>query len=109
MTTLTPAEVTALRTAMGLSQAHLADMLGINVRSVRAWESGKQGMSPSSSQAVRDLLAQHLDLTAAMLDADTPVAIIRDMPADQVPPRGWYLAAAGRAIATDPDLMVDWA
>lgn len=25
-----------------------------------------------------------------------------------VMPRGWYLAAAGRAIAEDPYLMVEW-
>lgn len=107
--TLTPAEVAALRTALGLSQDQLGRMLGVNVRSVRSWESGRDRVSGSSADAVRALAARHDALTTQMLEADVPVAVDRGMPADAIPPRAWYLAAAGRAMLADPDLMVEWA
>ena len=107
--TLTPAEVAALRTTMGLSQDQLGRMLGVNVRSVRSWESGRDRVSESSADALRALVDRHEALVAEMLDADVPVAVTRNRPADAIPPRGWYLAAAGRAMLAEPDLMVDWA
>lgn len=105
---MSAAEVAALRTALGLSQDHLARMLGVNVRTVRAWESGRHAMSESAAVAVRELVAVHTALVAEMLDADAVVSITRDAGEDALPPRGWYLAAAGRAMLTEPDLMVGW-
>ena len=45
----------------------------------------------------------------AVLADGSPVAIARDTPPDATPPRGWHLAAAGRAMLTQPDLTVEWA
>lgn len=103
---LSAAEVAALRTSMGLSQAHLADMLGVNVRTVRSWESGRDKTSPSSSAALWGLLRRHQALTASFLEAGGVVGVSRE--AEGIPPRGWYLAAAGRAMTVEPDLMVEW-
>ena len=106
--TLSPAEASALRTLMGLSQDHLAAMLGVHRRTVRSWESGRDRTSPSSSAAVRALVSRHDELVAQCLDATEVIGITRDVDVDTIPPRGWYLAAAGRAMGADPDLMIEW-
>ena len=36
-----------------------------------------------------------------------PIGIVRDV-GDAIPPRGWYLAAAGQALAVEPNLSVEW-
>ena len=105
---MTPAEVAALRTAMGLSQDQLADMLSVNVRTVRSWESGGQSVSDVSGAALLGLVERHEHLVDCMLADGSPVAITRDTPPDATPPRGWHLAAAGRAMLTQPDLTVEW-
>ena len=109
MEILSAAEVAALRTAMGLSSDQLAAMLGVNPRTVRSWESGRDRLSASSSGAVRTLLARHNALVEDYLATDATIHIPRAMDSDAVPPRGWFLAAAGRAMADEPDLMVEWA
>ena len=106
--TMTPAEVAALRTAMGLSQDQLADMLSVNVRTVRSWESGRQSVSDVSGAALLGLVERHEHLVDCMLADGSPVAIARDTPPDAAPPRGWHLAAAGRAMLAKPDLTVEW-
>ena len=107
--TMAPAEVAALRTAMGLSQDQLADMLSVNVRTVRSWESGRQAVSDGSGAALLGLVERQQQLVDQMLSDGSPIAIARDTPPDATPPRGWHLAAAGRAMLTKPDLMVEWA
>ena len=107
--TMAPAEVAALRTAMGLSQDQLADMLSVNVRTVRSWESGRQAVSDGSGAALLGLVERQQQLVDQMLSDGSPVAIARDTPPDAAPPRGWHLAAAGRAMLAQPDLMVEWA
>ena len=106
--TMTPAEVAALRTAMGLSQDQLADMLSVNVRTVRSWESGRQAVSDGSGAALLGLVERHEQLVDQMLTDGSPVAIARDTPPDATTPRGWHLAAAGRAMLAQPDLTVEW-
>ena len=105
---VTPAEVAALRHMMGLSQDHMARLLGVNVRTVRSWESGRDVLSESSADAVWALARRHDDLVRRYLDAGVEIGIERDMGADASPPRGWYLAAAGRAMVAEPGLMVGW-
>ena len=106
--TMAPAEVAALRTAMGLSQDQLADMLSVNVRTVRSWESGRQAVSDGSGAALWGLVERHEQLIDQMLADGSPVAITRDTPPDATTPRGWHLAAAGRAMLAQPDLTVEW-
>ena len=105
---LSPAEVSAHRHAMGLSLDQMAAMLGVNRRTVRSWESGRDRLSASSAAALLDLVGRHVELVGRMASAGVPVVVPRDVPVDAVPPRGWVLAAAGAALRVEPDLMVDW-
>ena len=104
-----PAEVAALRHALGLSGDQMAAMLGVNPRTVRSWESGRDGLSATAQAAVWALARRHDDLVSEMLTAEVPVVIRREQSAGDVPPRGWFLAAAGRALLEDPDVSIDWA
>ena len=104
---MSPAEVAALRTLMGLSQTQLAEALDRNPRVTRAWETGEYRIGGESIARMWALKGRHDELVAAMLDADT-VAAVPAQPRDGDMPRGWYLAAAGRAIDVAPDLMVEW-
>ena len=108
--TMSAAEVAALRTLMGLSLDQLADAIGRNRRVVRYWEAGRYAPNAESVEALWALKARHDDLVAEMLDVEETVRVPRrhDAPSDGAMPRGWYLAAAGRAIAEDPYLMVEW-
>lgn len=104
---LSPAEVAALRHAMGLSLDQMAAMLGVHPRTVRSWESGRDRTSRTSSAAIWALADRHTALVRQMVDAGVSVAIVRDQDADEAPPRGWYLAAAGRALLAG-EVEVDW-
>lgn len=108
MSTMSPAEVAAVRHMMGLSLDAFARMLSVHPRTVRSWESGRDLLSQSATEAVRALVRQHDELVEAYLAAGVPIGIARSMETDATPPRGWYLAAAGRALAEEPDTMVAW-
>ena len=105
-TDTSPAEVASLRTLMGLSQDRLADLLGRNRRVVRAWESGEYRIGPESVERLKALRDEHDKLVARMINPESTVVIPR-RPHDPYP-RGWYLAAAGRAMAAAPYLIVEW-
>ena len=105
---MSPAEVAALRHMLGLSLDAFARVLGVNPRTVRAWENGRDDMSETSSQAVWALARRHDELVREYANAEAVIVIDRDMPTTANPPRGWYLAAAGRAMLMAPDLMVEW-
>lgn len=104
---MSPAEVASLRHMMGLSLDAFAALLEVNPRTVRAWESGRDALSSTSEAAVWELVRRHDALVSEYLDAEVPIAIRRDMGA-AIPPRGWYLSAAGRAMHEEPDLMIGW-
>jgi transcriptional regulator with XRE-family HTH domain len=70
---LSPAEVSAHRHAMGLSLDQMAAMLGVNPRTVRSWESGRDRLSASSAAALLDLVGRHGELVGRMV-ADGVVA-----------------------------------
>ena len=103
-----PAEVAALRHALGLSGDQMAAMLGVNPRTVRSWESGRDRLSESARVAVWDLARRHDALVDQMLAADVPIAIRREQSTGDLPPRGWFLAAAGRALLADPEVSIEW-
>lgn len=106
----TAAEIAAIRTAIGLSLDQFADALGVNPRTCRSWESGRDAVSSTAAGAITTLADEHTALVAAILDSETPVVITRDRATytDKPRPRAWYLAAAGRALLADPDVEVDW-
>lgn len=106
MDRLTGAEFAARRHLLGLTLDQLAAVLGVNPRTVRAWESGRDLIPPRISLEFVVLIDEHTALVRQMLDADVPVCIPRDGAAPH--PRGWHVAAAARAIAVEPDLIVEW-
>ncbi|HEY6252554.1 MAG TPA: helix-turn-helix domain-containing protein [Candidatus Angelobacter sp.] len=63
-------ELTSIRSRLGLSQEHMARLLGVSFASVNRWEGGHS----SPSGPTRDL---YLALDAAMRAGHTPEAIKR--------------------------------
>lgn len=101
------AELAALRAVMGHSLDSLAAALGVNPRTVRSWESGRDRISERAEALIWAEMARHDEAVARMLDAEMPIALSRGPVGDR--PRGWWAAAAGRAMLADPDIEVEWA
>lgn len=91
--TLTPTQAAALRVRCGLSMVQWADALGVSDRTVRSWESGRDGMSPGSVAAVWRLVGEHDALVDRLRAGDAVLGGDR--------PRQWYLAAYGRVLGAD--------
>ncbi len=106
MDRLSSAEFAARRHLVGFTLDQLAAVLRVNPRTVRAWESGRDLIPPRITQELAVLIGEHTGVVQEMLDADVPVHIARDGAGSR--PRGWYVAAAARAIAVEPDLIVEW-
>ncbi|MGN8690182.1 helix-turn-helix domain-containing protein [Segatella copri] len=101
------AELAALRAVMGHSLDSLAAALQVNPRTVRSWESGRDRISDRAEGLIWGELARHDEAVERMLDAEMPIALSRGPVGDR--PRGWWAAAAGRAMLADPDIEVEWA
>ena len=101
---LSAAEVAALRHLLGLSQAQLGGMLEVNPRTVRRWERGRSQPSPTAVEALWKLCDRHDALVRFYRRQD----LVRVRQAEGWPPRGWFLAAAGRALAATPEIRVEW-
>ena len=106
---MTGAELAAWRHLLGLTLDELAGTLAVNVRTTRSWESGRDPIPLRIRAEVAGLVVEHGELAASMVDDGRPVAITRDKAAPSPRPRGWYVAAAARALAVEPGLMVEWA
>lgn len=52
---MTPANLIAARERMGLTQARLAELLGVHIRTLSAWEYGRQKIPPYLHLAIRAL------------------------------------------------------
>ena len=105
---MTGAELAALRHLLGLTLDGLADALGVNPRTTRAWESGRDPIPARIAGEMGALVDEHTALAVLMVADGRPVGIVRDKTAPRPRPRGWYVAAAARAMADEPDLEVDW-
>lgn len=108
MDRMTAAELAAWRHLLGLTLDELADQIGVNPRTTRSWETGRDPIPPRITDEIATLRARHDNLVSAYLDTDEVIGIVRDKAADTPMPRGWYVAAAARAMQSDPDLMVEW-
>ena len=108
MDRMTAGEFAAWRHLLGLTLNELAEALAVNPRTTRAWESGRDPIPARVTDELAALDVEHRALAGQMVDAKAPVAIARDKAAAQPRPRGWYVAAAARALAVEPDLEVDW-
>ena len=105
---LTGAELAARRHLIGVTLDELATILHVNPRTVRAWESGRDSIPARITDEMGALIDDHTELVQQMLNSGLVIRIDRDKTAATPRPRGWYIAAAARAIAEQPDLMVDW-
>ena len=52
-----PDEIVAIRTALGMTQAALADTLGVNSRTVQKWELGETKVSKPTWMTIQALQA----------------------------------------------------
>lgn len=107
MDRLTAAEFAVWRHLLGFTLDELAAALAVNPRTVRSWESGRDPIPARIGEELAALDVEHRELATRMASDGRPVAIHRDK-AQGVRPRGWYVAAAARALAVEPDLEVDW-
>lgn len=96
---MTAAELAAWRHLLGLTLAELAHELGVNPRTVRAWESGRYPIPHRITDELAALKARHDLLVADMISAGH-VTIPR------TPGRGWDVAAAARAMTHG--VSIEW-
>lgn len=106
---MTGAEFAAHRHLLGLTVQELAGMLGVQARTARAWESGRDPIPWRVPDELHELGKGHAALAHRMATDGRPIVITRDKTADTARPRGWYVAAAARALVEQPELMVEWA
>lgn len=103
------AEFAAHRHLVGLTLDELATTLGVNPRTARAWETGRDPISLWVRPELAQLVVEHGRLATSLATDGRPVMIVRDKSAGDAPrPRGWYVAAAARALVMEPDLEVEW-
>ena len=103
---MTAAEFAARRQLIGLSGAELAAAWGVNPRTVRAWELGRDLIPLGAASQMEALIAEHTALAHEMVDSDVVVYLPRG--GSGLRPRSWYVAAAARAVAIEPDMMLEW-
>ncbi|WP_345750136.1 helix-turn-helix transcriptional regulator [Microbacterium rhizophilus] len=104
---MTGAEIAATRQLLGLSQAELADMLGVSRDAVKSWESDKRNARPGVVADLSDLLAQHTR-EVERLTRGAADGIPIELPSGPKP-RGWYVALGARVLDRVPDAMLTWA
>lgn len=56
---INPAEIKAARARLGITQAALADYLGVTVRAVKYWEAGQRKMPWSAQILLAQLVATY--------------------------------------------------
>lgn len=103
---MTPAEIAATRSLIGLTADQLGQELGINPRTIRGWESGKYTPSPEPVAALKALRTEH-DAALAPLLAAAEDGIPVHLPRSPKP-AGWYLALGARVIGAYPGAMIEW-
>ncbi len=104
---MTGAEFAARRHLLGLTLDELASILGVNPRTVRAWEAERDPIPPRVPDELDALIVEHTALTQEVAAAGS-MQIVRAKRDSQDRPRGWYVAAAARATAANPGLRVEW-
>lgn len=68
---MTPAELRAIRAGLGLSQAKLADLLGIGLSTLCGWEQGRRAI-PGLGVKVLRMLRQDAGLVERLREVGNP-------------------------------------
>lgn len=110
---LTPAEMAAIRSGLGLSRPQEARLLGVNDRSIGQWEAGTHAAPAGACRELRGLdeLATRAveDLVAALHgEADPVLAIPSSADPDSPLPPAWYQAIAARVRRRVPRVRIDY-
>lgn len=99
----------ATRHLLGLTMADMAEALGVNERTVRAWESGRDPIPYRLPRELDTLKRVHdahvqkiLDEGEALLPYDKDTHEYTDFP------RSWWVAVCARALARNPDIPLAW-
>ncbi|MFC5281623.1 helix-turn-helix domain-containing protein [Arcanobacterium canis] len=101
-------EFAAVRHNLGLSFEELAHILGVTLRSVQYWESGRSKVPQGIIEALDRLDRENLRLAISMAEDEGIISLSRSRADYPDRPRGFYIAALGRAISLNPDLMAEW-
>lgn len=78
---LTGAELRATREMLGLTGDHLAKMLGINPRTIRSWEQGRDPIPPRIGTEITELRSATREAVAAVIASikdDDPILTYRN-------------------------------
>lgn len=102
---LTALECAALRKITGLSVQGLSDVLGVDERTVRRWESGTYTPSPSAAGALRDVVAEHTRQTQPLLLDARRFGAVAVVDSGEYP-SGWTSALAARVLLECPSARV---
>ncbi|MGJ9487133.1 helix-turn-helix domain-containing protein [Actinotignum sp. GS-2025e] len=97
--------ISAYRHTLGLKIDALADLLGVSVRTMRAWESGRDPIPEGAAQDILRLVRDQARLAQRMVDSGMIITLPRRRAEF---PRGYYVAALARALEVEPDLMAEW-
>lgn len=102
---MTPAQIAATRRLIGLTADQIGEELGINPRTIRAWETGKYSPSDSAVRALRALRSEHdTELDKMLTSAAQGPIEVPTGPRE----RSWYLALGARLLDRLPDAQIDW-
>jgi transcriptional regulator with XRE-family HTH domain len=105
VTQISAAQIAATRHLIGLSQAELADALGVNRHAVKDWESGRFAARPGVIADLAALRAEHdAELAELAEHAERAEVEVPDGPRS----RGWYLALAARLLDRLPAARIAW-
>lgn len=103
---MTGAEYAAWRHLLGLTGDELAAMLGVRPRTARAWETDRDPIPYGVPAQLAQIKAEHDALAQRYASTDEVIGIVRDKTVATACPRGWYVAAAARAL--HPDMDIEW-
>ena len=111
MTTLTAAEVRAIREGLGVTAEWLADHLDIQTRTVQRWESGANAIKPLAVEALLVLEQQAADQVAEHVEAyakrpGLPSVLAIDDQGRDAWPSGWQRMIAFRVRQQVPGLRI---
>lgn len=99
----------AVRWLLGLSAAELAEALGVNERTVRAWESGRDPI-PYRLPRELDALKRAHDIHVQKLldDGEAVLPYDKDAPEYDGFPRSWWIGVCARAYEQNPEIVLEW-
>ncbi|MGJ9505425.1 helix-turn-helix domain-containing protein [Actinotignum schaalii] len=97
---------TAYRTLLGLQRTELAEILGVGERSVRAWETGRSPIPEGVAAKIEELVSVQGGLAGKMASHAGRVVMPRS--GGRGFPRGFYMAALGRALEQNPGIDAAW-